>query len=75
MTQFFFTCVFWVPPPPPQIRIRILIYADPKHCWKGNGMLLYYSVYFVYRCKLAAVYRLVDLHGWTQGIYNHITVS
>jgi hypothetical protein len=27
------------------------------------------------RCKLAALYRLVDLHGWTQGIYNHITVS
>jgi hypothetical protein len=29
----------------------------------------------VCRCKLAALYRLVDLHGWTQGIYNHITVS
>ena len=27
------------------------------------------------RCKLAAVYRLVDLYGWTQNIYNHITVS
>jgi hypothetical protein len=26
------------------------------------------------RCKLAAVYRLVDLFGWSQGIYNHITV-
>merc|ERR1719244_2047468 len=25
------------------------------------------------RCKLAAVYRLIDLHGWTQGIYNHVT--
>ncbi|XP_046385544.1 protein hu-li tai shao isoform X11 [Ischnura elegans] len=25
------------------------------------------------RCKLAAVYRLMDLYGWTQGIYNHIT--
>jgi len=25
------------------------------------------------RCKLAAVYRLIDIHGWTQGIYNHIT--
>jgi len=25
------------------------------------------------RCKLASVYRLVDQHGWTQGIYNHIT--
>lgn len=27
------------------------------------------------RCKLAAVYRLVDLNGWSAGIYNHITVS
>merc|ERR1711976_731170 len=25
------------------------------------------------RCKLAAAYRLVDMHGWTQGIYNHIS--
>lgn len=29
----------------------------------------------VLRCKLAAVYRLMDLYGWTQGIQNHITVS
>lgn len=27
------------------------------------------------RCKVAAVYRLVDLYGWSEGIYNHITVS
>ncbi|XP_053211391.1 protein hu-li tai shao-like isoform X4 [Panonychus citri] len=26
------------------------------------------------RCKLAAVYRLVDLYGWSQSIYNHISV-
>merc|ERR1712156_1362369 len=26
------------------------------------------------RCKLAAVYRLVDMYGWTQSIYNHISV-
>ncbi|XP_054167044.1 protein hu-li tai shao-like isoform X2 [Oppia nitens] len=25
------------------------------------------------RCKLAAVYRLVELYGWSEGIYNHIT--
>ena len=25
------------------------------------------------RCKLASVYRLVQLQGWSQGIYNHIT--
>lgn len=27
------------------------------------------------RCKLAAVYRLADMFGWSQIIYNHITVS
>uniref|UniRef100_A0A1B6HN16 Class II aldolase/adducin N-terminal domain-containing protein n=1 Tax=Homalodisca liturata TaxID=320908 RepID=A0A1B6HN16_9HEMI len=27
----------------------------------------------ILRCKLAAVYRLMDLYGWTQNIYNHIT--
>merc|ERR1711981_386549 len=26
------------------------------------------------RCKLAAIYRLVDMYGWTQSIYNHISV-
>lgn len=26
------------------------------------------------RCKLAALYRLVDLYGWSQNIYNHITL-
>ncbi|XP_015781808.1 protein hu-li tai shao isoform X3 [Tetranychus urticae] len=26
------------------------------------------------RCKLAAVYRLVDLYGWSQSIYNHVSV-
>ena len=29
----------------------------------------------VLRCKLAAVYRLIELRGWTQGIYNHVTVG
>lgn len=28
----------------------------------------------ILRCKLAAVYRLIDLYGWTQNIHNHITV-
>ena len=27
------------------------------------------------RCKLAAVYRLFDMYGWTQNIYNHISVN
>jgi len=29
----------------------------------------------IMRCKLSALYRLVDLHGWSQSIYNHITVK
>ena len=27
------------------------------------------------RCKLASIYRLVDIFGWSQTIHNHITVS
>ena len=26
------------------------------------------------RCKLAAAYRLVDMYGWSQNIYNHISL-
>eukprot|EP00093_Oithona_nana_P003101 03101.XXX_48972_45091_1 [CDS] Oithona nana genome sequencing. len=26
------------------------------------------------RCKLAALYRIVDMYGWTQSIYNHVSV-
>lgn len=29
----------------------------------------------IIRCKLAAVFRLMDLYGWTQGIYNQVSVS
>ena len=29
----------------------------------------------ILRCKLASLYRLVDLYGWSQSIYNHITVK
>lgn len=27
------------------------------------------------RCKLAGVYRLIDIYGWSESIYNHVTVS
>ncbi|XP_070540135.1 alpha-adducin-like [Ptychodera flava] len=27
------------------------------------------------RCKLAAVYRLIDLHGWSNNVFNHVTVK
>jgi len=26
------------------------------------------------RCKLAALYRVADLYGWSENIYNHITL-
>jgi adducin len=29
----------------------------------------------ILRCKLASAYRLMDLYGWTQGVYNQISVS
>ena len=27
------------------------------------------------RCKVASLYRIIDMNGWTCGIYNHISVS
>lgn len=35
----------------------------------------YSSAEAIARCKLASLYRLVDLHGWSQSIYNHITLK
>ena len=29
----------------------------------------------ILRLKLASFYRLIDVKGWTQNIFNHITVS
>jgi len=40
---------------------------------RGIDSMMYAKGEKQLRCKLAALYRLVDLHGWTQGIYNHIT--
>jgi len=40
---------------------------------RGIGSLVYAKGEKGLRCKLAAVYRLVQLNGWSQGIYNHIT--
>ena len=42
---------------------------------RGIDSMVYAKGEKVLRCKLAAVYRLIDLYGWTQGIYNHVTVS
>ncbi|XP_070540129.1 alpha-adducin-like isoform X2 [Ptychodera flava] len=28
----------------------------------------------IVRCKLASLYRVLDIHGWTHSIYNHVSV-
>jgi len=40
---------------------------------RGMESLGYSRQEKILRCKLSACYRLVDLFGWTRGIYNHIT--
>lgn len=42
---------------------------------RGSDTLNYSKQERLLRCKLAATYRLVDLFGWTIGIYSFITVS
>eukprot|EP00058_Branchiostoma_floridae_P023623 XP_002609113.1 hypothetical protein BRAFLDRAFT_126139 [Branchiostoma floridae] len=46
------------------IPINDLRGVDAMSYSKGEKLL---------RCKLASLYRLVDMHGWTNLIYNHIT--
>ncbi|XP_076364017.1 protein hu-li tai shao-like isoform X2 [Tachypleus tridentatus] len=41
---------------------------------RGVDGLRYAKGEKILRCKLASVYRLVDLYGWSDSIYNHITV-
>ena len=41
---------------------------------KGLEGMAYTKQEKLTRCKLASVYRLIDMYGWTQGIYNHVTV-
>jgi len=40
---------------------------------RGIDSMVYAKGEKLLRCKLAAVYRLIDLNNWTQGIYNHVT--
>lgn len=42
---------------------------------RGSDTLNYSKQERLLRCKLASVYRLVDIFGWSTGIYGHITVS
>ncbi|XP_066931002.1 alpha-adducin-like [Clytia hemisphaerica] len=46
----------------------------PVNDIKGNGTTSYNINERQLRSKLAAVYRLVDLLGWSESIYNHISV-
>ncbi|GFU60463.1 protein hu-li tai shao [Nephila pilipes] len=41
---------------------------------RGVDGIRYTKLEKLLRCKLAAVYRLIDLNGWSENIYNHITV-
>ena len=42
---------------------------------RGSDTLNYSKQERLLRCKVASVYRLVDVFGWSSGIYGHITVS
>jgi adducin len=46
----------------------------PVNDIRGVDALKYDMSEKLLRCKLASVYRLVDLYGWSQLIYNHISV-
>lgn len=52
--------------PKPIIPIDDIGNIDPPGYAKGEKEA---------RCKLAALYRLIDHFGWSQSVYNHITVS
>ncbi|KAG8175414.1 hypothetical protein JTE90_012205 [Oedothorax gibbosus] len=41
---------------------------------RGVDGIRYTKLEKLLRCKLAACYRLVDIFGWSENIYNHITV-
>merc|ERR1712088_200096 len=57
-----------------QIRSSVAGGAIPINDIRGLEGMAYTKQEKLTRCKLAAVYRLIDMYGWTQGIYNHVTV-
>ena len=66
----------------PTLLISLITDAGPaSHCVvpindiRGIDSMVYAKGEKLLRSKLAAVYRLIDLYGWTQGIYNHVTVK
>lgn len=49
--------------------------VTPVNDLRGSDSIAYEKGEKLLRCKLAAFYRLADLFGWSQLIYNHLTVS
>ncbi|CAL8086557.1 unnamed protein product [Calicophoron daubneyi] len=45
----------------------------PINDLRGGDVTLYSRKERSLRCKLASVYRLIDLFGWNTSIYNHVT--
>ncbi|XP_033845091.1 alpha-adducin isoform X8 [Periophthalmus magnuspinnatus] len=48
--------------------------VTPVNDLRGSDSISYDKGEKMLRCKLAAFYRLTDLFGWSQLIYNHLTV-
>ncbi|XP_033978621.1 alpha-adducin isoform X7 [Trematomus bernacchii] len=48
--------------------------VTPVNDLRGSDSISYDKGEKLLRCKLAAFYRLADLFGWSQLIYNHLTV-
>lgn len=58
-------------------RSNLLSFAGPAiipiNDIRGIDSLKYDKAEKLLRCKVASVYRLIDLNGWSQNIYNHIS--
>lgn len=48
--------------------------VTPVNDLRGSDSISYDKGEKTLRCKLAAFYRLADLFGWSELIYNHLTV-
>lgn len=48
--------------------------VTPVNDLRGSDSISYDKGEKLLRCKLAAFYRLTDLFGWSELIYNHLTV-
>ena len=46
----------------------------PVNDLRGPDFMAYSKVEKYLRCKLSSLYRLIDLFGYSHGIYNHVTV-